>query len=535
MFFGFVFALGLALFHPGTARANCATDPTTFNVISQDTGNSYCVLCGVGTVDTILTNRDSQALTNISVTEDLTGSGLEYVPGSVTVVGYTGPPFTLTESISGSSVTFNGLPELAGAPNAANPTVYIVRFSVRAVSSGTDEALVGASRQINASVSFDFLHCDGVTLWPRTTDTTGPDLISLREPIPVLSKDGRNYDANQGGFATTVYGHTNDDIIWRIGIQNIGQAGMEDVTFDDLMTSGNMTVSYACPDPGSANDVALNNGTPSAGSPCVPASNSITTFEVNDPFGNPGGDEPGAYVDVSAGNIAYVYLVGRITSSCSNQTNTVSNLQWGCEVDNPPAGGITTTSTDSGSSTPAAAAATMSTVVDNANLQVTRQITGISGGALGTRGFVTLTINNNSGGTVKDIHLVDTLPANYVVDPTYIPTINPTYAYGATYDGAVDTVTWTNPAGGPGSIGVPPSNAADFLANTAPSFDLTSTTSQDSDSNFSNMIRNGDSIQIRFRIVMINTNYYDKVANLNVFPEDPASTPPSTDPNLVPA
>jgi uncharacterized repeat protein (TIGR01451 family)/fimbrial isopeptide formation D2 family protein len=535
VFFGFVFALGLALFHPGTARANCATDPTTFNVISQDTGNSYCVLCGVGTVDTILTNRDSQALTNISVTEDLTGSGLEYVPGSVTVVGYTGPPFTLTESISGSSVTFNGLPELAGAPNAANPTVYIVRFSVRAVSSGTDEALVGASRQINASVSFDFLHCDGVTLWPRTTDTTGPDLISLREPIPVLSKDGRNYDANQGGFATTVYGHTNDDIIWRIGIQNIGQAGMEDVTFDDLMTSGNMTVSYACPDPGSANDVALNNGTPSAGSPCVPASNSITTFEVNDPFGNPGGDEPGAYVDVSAGNIAYVYLVGRITSSCSNQTNTVSNLQWGCEVDNPPAGGITTTSTDSGSSTPAAAAATMSTVVDNANLQVTRQITGISGGALGTRGFVTLTINNNSGGTVKDIHLVDTLPANYVVDPTYIPTINPTYAYGATYDGAVDTVTWTNPAGGPGSIGVPPSNAADFLANTAPSFDLTSTTSQDSDSNFSNMIRNGDSIQIRFRIVMINTNYYDKVANLDVFPEDPASTPPSTDPNLVPA
>ncbi len=503
----------LALFLPGAARAGCATDPATFGPILSYSSSSYCELCGTGNIHIVLTNPDnSQPLTNLQVIEDLSGSGLEYVAGTTSI---NGSPTSSANDPSYTSADGALTWTSSQLPDIPKSSSYEIVFQVRATTAGgkTDEDLVTALRQVNASVSFDFC------TWGTTTQTLGPNTIPLREPVPVLSKDGRNYDANQTGYTTTVYGHTTDDVIWRIGIANNGSADMQDVTFDDLMTAGNMSVNWACPDAASAQAVAANNGTPPGGSSCVAASNSITSFAQNGFLGNP------AAVDVPKNGTGYVYLVGKVTGSCNNETNTVSNVQWGCQTGTVGDGGITTTSTGV---TPASATATLDTVVNSSNLQVTRSITGISGGALGTRGIVTLTITNNSGGTVKDVHLQDILPTDYVVDPTFTPTINETYAYGA-YNGAVNAVTWTNPAGGSASASL--ASQTDFLSNTQPEFDLTSTTSQDGSATYSNMIRNGDSIRVRFRIVMVNSTYFDTTADLDVAPETSGS---GTDPALVP-
>ena len=508
-------ALLLAVFFPDLAHANCNTDPSTFPPVISYSASSYCLLCGVGTITLTVTNPDPvQQITNVNANVDLTGSGLEYVTGSTRIDGAAAPDPSFTSIDGKLTWTF---------ASVAPSTSHVITFQVQATTAGasTAEDLVSATRQISPSVSFDFLQCNG-TPWPTTTQTIGPETVPLQEPIPAITKLGRNVDAGQTGYTATVYGNISDDVIWRIGISNSGLAAMQDVIFDDLMPTSNMNITYACPDQASALAVANNNGTPPGGSSCIAASNSISAFQLYGFLPNP---------VVAAGGTSYVYLVGKVTSSCFNASNTASNLQWGCRLTGQPAdGGITTTSTGF---TPGPSSALMSTQVNTTTgLTVTRTITGIGGGALGTRGIVRIRIANNSGGTVKNIDLADTLPANYVVDPTYTPRLAMTYAYG-TYPGADDILTWTNPAGGAGTIGVPPSNATDFLSNTKPTFTLTSSTQNPTGSTvYHNMLRNGDTATVTFRVVMVNSNYFDKAADLDIAPETFAT---STDPAQVPA
>ncbi|MCG6976415.1 MAG: hypothetical protein LJE56_08430, partial [Acidiferrobacterales bacterium] len=532
-FFSVITLASVALFPVSDARANCATNPATpatfgFSVISHDTGNSFCELCGTSEIHIVLRNEDSQQLTNLSVTEDLTGSGLEYVPGTTSINGspavpandpsYVNPAQTLTWSAA-------QLPDLAGAPGPI-ATTYEIVFQVRAV--GIAENLVSASRVVNASASFDFQRCD-LTYWPRATHSTGAQTIPIVEPLPVITKNGRNVDAGQGGYTPDVYGNEEDDVIWQLNIANGGAVAMQDLKFNDLMAGTNMTVNYACPTQGAAVAVATNDGVdPSpATSGCLDSSdgigNNISDFVVTDPFGAAGSPQ-----DVNATSAIQIYLVGKLNSACSLETNTAGSLEWGCAV-NAPAGGIAASAT---SGTPADATATVSNFVDNSQLNITQAVTGLNAGEdVGARGLVTITVDNNTGGTVKNIHLRDVLPANYVVDPTFTPTINWTYAYGNSYSGAINAVTWTNPAGGTPAASL--ASEANFLANTAPEFDLTSpplpVTAPHPDQ--FNMLRHGDSVTITFRIVLINSTYYDQAADLDVTPE----TGPATDPSAMAA
>ncbi len=516
------FMLGFGLLLPAaTALAshpNCTDDPSTFNIISHDFAASYCELCGIGEIHIIVTNDTAQPFTNVTITEDLGASGLEYIAGTTTFNGSaTGDP-----SITGSVLTWTPaeMPELASLDKAQNhntPRTYEIVFQVRSIT-GTEEGLVSASRLIEATVSFDYERCNS-TLYPRTTDSTGQELLPLREPVPSVTKAGRNVDAAQGGYSDPVYGNTNDDIIWQIEIGNGGLAAMQDLKFNDLMTAGNMSVNYACPTEGTALAVANNNGALPGGSPCVVASNSITDFAVDDPFGNPGNDEPGAFVDVPAGGVARVYLVGKITSSCNNQTNTASGIEWGCEV-NSPDGGITNTSTGA---SPGTASATLETLVTNSGLQIQRQITGTNTAQpVGTKGTITITITNNTGGTVKNIQLNDVLPTGptyYVVDSTFTPTIAVTPLFGA-YAGMTDTITWTN-------------QNIDPLLNTSPTFILTSSTTHANYADQFNMLRNGDELVVTFRIVMVNSDFYDKQADLDIREEAAGVDDPINMPTLT--
>ena len=506
--------------------SNCSDNPATFTgIIAYDANvnNTFCELCGTGQVRLVVTNTTHRDMSDFVITHDFQSSGLEYVLGS-TVGG--GDP-----AISGTQLTWTAaqIPALSQIDGTSggnhNYNDVEIIFQLRSVS-GTEEALVSADRNVSATANYTY--CPATTNVAATA-STGQFELDLREPNPNVTKLGRNYDANQaaGSYSATVYGNENDDVIWRIQINNTGDAGLQDLKFDDVMQNGNFDVNYACPTEADANTIAANNGTGAPGN-CTTASidNSIADFLVDNPYGNMAVSPTGQEVDIVAGGSTAIFLVGKITSSCiANRNNTASNIEWGCEVITPD-GGITQTSTGA---PPAPSVATLSSLVNNNGLQIQRQLTGINTAQpVGSNGLMTITVNNQSGGSVKDIQLRNVLPPEYVVDSTFTPTLAVTPAYG-NYDGLIDTLTWTNPQANTVPLVIPPTaNITDPLANTAPEFDLTSTTVNADYPDQVNMMRHGDVAVITFRVVMIEPTFYDNNANIDVRIEDIGDT---TDPD----
>lgn len=529
----------MALIFPAAVTAapvttSCGNAPFS-GVISHNLTFSYCELCGIGQVSIVLTNPSNVVLNNLAVTENLGASGLTRVAGTTTysvnggAFAATGDP--LVSGASGEVLTWTpaqipALGNFAAWLDDLNPAQTIeIRFQVRRNTPAfNQEGLVIASRLISASVNYDLNIVSCPAALNPYSASTGANTLPLREPNPVLSKLGRNVDAAQGAgsYAATVYGNTNDDVIWRVRVHNGGNAALQDLKFNDLMTAGNFTISYACPTEAAATAVANNDGVNPGGTGCVPATNTITNFPVSDPFGTPGNDQPAAFVDATIGGNADIFLVGKIINACNaNTTNTASNAEWGCHAD-APVGGIASTSTGA---TPGTATTTLSSRVTNNGLTIARALTGTNlGQPAGSKGTMTITLTNNSGGTVKNINLRDVLPAQYVVDSTFTPTLTVTPAYGA-YPGMIDRINWTNPVAG--TFPLTSTNPADPLGNTAPTFTLTSSTDHPFHADQFNMLRAGDVAVIRFRVVMIRPTYFDLVADLDVRTEN---TGDGTDP-----
>ena len=521
-----IIAIAFAILLPAgnafASHANCSDDPNTLNAITHDLTTSFCELCGIGEIHIVVSNPSREDMTNIVVSEDLGAWGLEYVPGTSTLNGGA----IADPSVFGSVLTWTGLPDLNGTNNHFNFNDFEIAFSVRSAV-GQQENLVNIiNRNIEASVSFDYC------AYPTATVTTGQEILPIREPVPNVQKAGRNVDAAQGGYSDPVYGNTNDDVVWRIRIGNNGNADLQDLRIDDVMGVGNFDINYACPTQGDALAVANNDGVAPGSSPCVTvaAGNSLLNFAVDDPFGNmgttafgsPDTSLDGFEIDVFAGGAAFVYLVGKITSSCNNQVNTVSDVQWGCEIE-PGDGGITSTSTGIN---PGSDSATLSTLVVNNGLQIQRDVTGANTGQpVGSKGTVTLTITNNTGGTVKNITLRDILPVQYVVDPTFPPAVVMNAAYG-NYDGMTDDLTWDN-AVGVFPYSTLPGDQLTYLGNTSVELTLFSSTTHPDYADQFNMMRHGDVLTVTFGIVMIQPSYYDLVADLDVRTEN---TGDGTDP-----
>ncbi|MFZ2161061.1 MAG: isopeptide-forming domain-containing fimbrial protein [Sideroxyarcus sp.] len=548
MRFIFIALLALmALIFPATVAAapvttSCNNAPFT-NVISHNLAISYCELCGTGQVSILLTNPSNVVLENLTVTEDLNATGLTRVAGTTTysvnggTFNPTGDP--VVSGTNGEVLTWTSaqIPALAAfaasvddnSPPAPDLETIEIRFQVRrntALPAINEEGLISASRQISADVVYTLNSCPNPP-FPGPgpySDTTGVGTLPLREPNPVLGKLGRNVDALQdaGNYSATVFGNINDDVIWRVRISNTGNAALQDLKFNDLMTAGNFTINYACPTEAAATAVANNNGVNPGGTGCVPATNTINNFPVDDPFGNPGNDQPVAFVDAVNGGNADIFLVGKIANSCNaNTTNTASGVEWGCEADAPD-GGIIATSTGA---MPGTAVTTLSSRVTNNGLTIARALTGTNlAQPVGSKGTMTITITNNSGGTVKNIRLRDVLPAQYVVDPTFTPTLTVNPAYG-NYLGMIDRINWINPVAG--TFPLTSTNPADPLGNTAPEFTLTSSTDHPIYADQFNMLRAGDVAVVQFRVVMIQPAYFDLVADLDVRTEN---TGDGTDP-----
>jgi len=537
-------ALLLLLAAAGASAAPCDIKNNAPPFIRHDLTDSYCELCSFGYITIIISNPYERVdMTDMTVVEDLGSSGLTFDPTAPNPMTYqvnSGPLLVgsapIISGANGSILTWNSfriaaLSRLEYQPANGFNTISIT-FAVSRAGGLSREGLVSATRLIEARLTYDTDGREECFAGSRTV-TTGLDLVPLHEPIPDVIKQGRNVDADQdaGQYSQTVYGNVNDDIIWRIRVRNTGLAHLQDLRFDDLMESGNLVINYACPTEGAASAIAANNGVGPGGGGCIPAANTINNFDVDNPFGNPGTDSPDL-VDVRRSEYAYIYLVGKIPAtpngSCSgNRSNRVSDVQWGCEAD-PPAGGITATSTGT---TPGSATATLSTLSVNSvnNLDIRTEIVGTNTSQpAGGKGTVRITIRNTTGGTIKSIRLRNVLPSEYVVDPTFTPTVSARGAYGA-YPGMTDRIEWTNPV--PGTFPLTTTDPAVALSNTSPEFRLYSSTTHPIYPDQFDMLRHGDRLIVTFRIVLIRPQSYDKVANLDVRTEAPASDPPGTDPS----
>ncbi|MDH3641153.1 MAG: DUF11 domain-containing protein, partial [Gammaproteobacteria bacterium] len=530
-----VIAMGCLLCFSQLAQADGPTCPAALhsaNAISHDLSVSFCELCDIGTVRLVVENpfraSDDADFSNIVVTEDLLASGLTYVPGSTSfsTTNVAAPPVVepVVSGANGSVLTWtldagfvmDGSP--SGNPGT-RPRLEIT-FNVQRHASLTEEGLVGAVRNIEGSVLFD-PSC--APTFPHTLDT-GIDVLPLEEPEPEIIKMGRNVDAGQGSgsYSDPVYGHENDDAIWRIEVRNNGLADLQDLRFDESMAPGNFTISHVCDNEADADSVAT--GGAAGGCVALGGVTDVLNFSVEQAFG--GG--PGPYIAAPAGGSGFYYFVGTLTNSCLNRTNTILDVEWGCQVEAPP-GGIAATS----AGLIAGDTAELSTLAVANNLDVDVFLTGTNESQpMGAKGTVRIRIRNFTGGTIKGgvggLRIRDLLPPQYVIDPTYTPTIAVSPAYGNSYPGMLDEVTWTNPQ--PNTFPLTSIDPADPLSNTDLNFVVTSSTVHPVYADQYNMLRHGDVINIRFRTVQIDPTYYDKEAYLDVREEEPASTPPGTDP-----
>ncbi len=512
-----------------TVPAGCPSSLGFADLIDHDFTVSFCELCSVGTVNIVIknptSNSDDVDLSQIVVREDLGSSGLTYVGGTTVFNGTNVTAPAVVEptvgGTNGSQLTWTlpaGFTLEADAPGPGNRESLAIEFNVVRHASVDEEGLVSANRSIEAEVE----STPSCAPADRFTTDTGPETLPLREPEPDLFKAGRNIDAAQAGYSSTVYAHENDDVIWRIRVRNNGDAPLQDVFFDDSIVPGNFLFDWVCDGEGDAEAAA--GGASPAGCVNLGGTTTINDFDVAQEFG--GGANP--YIVAPPGGSGLYYFVGRVTDSCRDRTNTVDGGEWGCQAD-APAGGITLTAggSDAGGDDDPLFTNSLESGVD-----FNVAYTGINTGQpMGATGLVTITINNNSNGTITGeaggLRLNHVLPAEYVIDPTFTPTVSMVPRYG-TYDGMIDTIQWTNPQ--PGTVPLTSIDPADPLANTDLDFVLTSSTVHPDFPDQIHMIRHGDEVRITFRTVLIDPTYYDLTANIDVRNEAPASAPPNTDP-----
>ncbi len=525
----------LLMFSADDARAQAASCPAnlaTADVIDHDFSVSFCELCEEGTVRIEIENpfgsNDDADFSDIVIIEDLLASGLTYVPGTTqfTAVGVVPPPPVepIVSGANGSILnwTLSNSFVLPTPPNNGNGNQrsLTLEFQVRRHSNVGEEGLVNASRLIDAAVTYT-PSCD---LSYRQTSTTGLGELPFLEPAPEVIKQGRNLDAGQGpnSYTDTVYGHENDDAIWRIEVINNGTTDLQDLRFDDSMQPGNFEIDYICDDEGDATSAGSGGGIGG----CVPTGGvtDLNDVDVAQLFG--GGANP--YIVAPVGGSGFYYLVGRITDSCTNRTNSVLDVEWGCQAQ-PPAGGIAATSLG----LTAQDDALLSTQSLENGVAIDVFMTGTNTSQpMGAKGRIRIQIRNQSGGTIKGgingIEIDHVLPAEYVVDPTFDPVASVSPAYGNSYPGMLDTVEWINPV--PGTYPMATNDPALLLANTAPEFEVTSSSVHPDFANQFNMLRHGDTLNVVFGVVQIDPQYYDREAYIDVRQEQPGSDPANTDP-----
>ncbi len=565
--------------------------PQLFDFVGNNNLN-YCELCGYGYMTAEVRNpfmdggdgTSDPDMEDIEIEFDLGSTGLQLWyggGGGVPEVSYSfnGGGFTSGGSVSqsGNVVRVTNLPTLnnntsnnrenGGGIGRAN--TLRVRIAVHRPSN--PEGLEFASKNVSARlVDFEMQdNCSATNAlewdrewsfpggWSWETDPYNEgafnrnETLDYRSPNLDIAKWGWNYDAGQrqSTQSDTVYGHNDDDVVWRIRIRNNGNAPVQDLRLDDVISDADlMEITHICASQGSANTVAANNG---AGMPgdCEPTSialgNPLNNYVVEPPFG--AGDdnlpyENGDLVDANPGQNIHIYMVGKIYNDASCRQgwlqNDAQDVEYGCEAQ-PGPGGLN--ASDTGDANMYTRYGETDGGGSNIGLRVKRRLTGLdSVQPVGARGLMTITLRNEGRGTVyfdqgDSWHLRDVLPPEYVMDPTFTPQIVAESQLYGNYEGRIDTLEWINRAGG---LPLNGGDSTTYLNNTAPEFRLSSSTI-DSDADQAeedrHLMRHGDELTFQFRVVLIDPDFYDLSANLDVLEEDVISSPePNTDPSKVP-
>lgn len=577
------------------------------------TNNSYCELCGYGYVEVTITNpyHAGNAATGNQPSTTFTQFGDTYYQrnlgyGSQNPALHFGSANDLTITLTGGLEYYNAVAATGlngGAISTANngTTIYVtgmndiasettltVRVYVHRRPDNTPESLNTSNPTASASINYSMTDgCNnnpgqrennqgattnaGATFWQNYAQPQAAEnnaAVNVRRPVVNVFKQGWNVDAGQteATRSDTVFGHDDDDVVWRLNISNSGNADLQDLRIDDVLARADvMNANYVCPTAAAATAVANNNGVLPAGSTCVATQAKTGTilddWDVKNPFGAHANipapyaatvnsvlanvatgtiDVPdgGATNNSNSNNSINLYVVGKIqkNASCSSGTpltNTLQDVQFGCAVQ-PPVGGIASNKTDNATLKTWYGQGPAGTTSNTAALSVTRTLTGIDGSAtVGMRGLMTIVLSNQSGGTVwfdpaLAYHLQDTLPAGYVVDPSYTPWMENTSSLYGGYNGRVDRLSWINPHGAiPGVT----SDSTSYLDNTAPQFKLSSSTTYTENNpdaaynggkQYANLMRHGDVVVIRFAVIVKDPKYFDRAADLDVTTEDPS-------------
>lgn len=515
-FIGTLVAVALAcagiLLPAAKVQAQACPSP---NIQVTHNASSFCELCDGGQISLTIRNNTNngpgnntgQGITNLVLQDDLqqVANVLRYTNGSaqISITGAANPG-QVDPVITGSSLQWDFGSGYAIDRNES----MTVTFDLEAIP-GQQEELVNLSRALAASLSFDYLNCGGT---PSSGNANSPAFtLPIREPRPSITKAGINVDAGMGGgdYTGTLYGHEGDGVVWRVTLSNAGPVTMQDVKLSDDMTPGAMDIVSACS--AQADAIAVANGASASTGSCTDVSarnNSITDLTSSD-----------LKFSLDVANNLNIYFAGALNNSCENQINTVHSLEWGCPVV-APEGGINQSAVG-GSPSPDSVTTTLSVLSQdsggaNGGLNFRADYTGINGsGSVGMRGQVTLTVENLSGGTVKNIRFTDTLPDEYIVDPNFNPTMTINSLF-ASYGGRVSDFIWENAVS-------PVAGNQSYLADPglkAPVFSLHSNGSQaNGQADQINLMRHGDIATITFQIVQANQNgaldYYDRTADMD--------------------
>ncbi|HED34130.1 MAG TPA: DUF11 domain-containing protein [Gammaproteobacteria bacterium] len=427
--------------------------PTPQLTLSHDLNNSFCELCEEGEIHLFVRNTGGLSLTNIDVLEDLQASGLQLVAGSVSCIADEGACTVAQQPVQVGTtipITPTHIPLLSNlfsafSPTAGTPQQIEIIFRVNRLP-GQLEGIVVANLAVTADAQFG-LFCDQLSTTPtpvRIDALQNQVTIPLRQPAPTIQKQARNVTANQNIWTDTVRGGTADEVIWRIDLQNLGNADLQDLKLDDIISQLGAAINFdfhsLCPNEADADSSAANS---SAQGACKVMTDPQQIVPPLDDI-----DFSGTAVDIVQGGNQFIYLVGTILNQCENMLNT-STMDWGCAIE-PPVGGVVALS---GFLPPPPAPtdnATLSAKVNPAGLVITQTITGVNpangnilaGSPVGSKGVVQLTITNNTGGTIRSLQFTDVLPANYSYDSTrpIQPRFNFTPAF-LDYLGNVDTIT----------------------------------------------------------------------------------------------
>jgi len=289
--FTLLLSLGVALADP--CDVTSGTDFIEHDLtLNPTTSNSYCELCGTGYITIVVSNpygddtfpyNDITNMTNMTVVENLGASGLTYagdiwINGTLIIGSGSDPVETGAndEILTWTSSEIAALGNLAGNPNPSVATNITIRFSVERVSDpeGLADALL--NRDITADLTYTAVDNNtGIPCTGGSATASDTDTLPLREPNPTVTKLGRNMDAGQGvgDYATQVYGNIDDDIIWRIQVDNsAGTADLQDLRLDDIMDVGSLNITdlrFICGSEGDAATVAGANSVDPGGL-CVP-------------------------------------------------------------------------------------------------------------------------------------------------------------------------------------------------------------------------------------------------------------------------